>query len=64
LNSFGVLAGSLTVKAFDNSQHAALAMMQRGYDGRMPLAAQRPLGTLQVALSMLFILLMGIVWKI
>ena len=64
LSSFGVLAGSLTVKAFDNSQHAALAMMQRGYDGRMPLAAQRPLGTLQVALSVLFILLMGIVWKI
>ncbi len=64
LSSFGVLAGSLTIKAFDNSQHAALAMMQRGYDGRMPLAAQRPLGAPQVALSMLFILLMGIVWKI
>ena len=64
LSSFGVLAGSLTVKAFDNSQHAALAMMQRGYDGRMPLAAQGPLKVSQVALSVLFILIMGIAWKI
>jgi len=63
LSSFGVLAGSLTVKAFDNSQHAALAMMQRGYDGRMPLAAQKPLRVSQVALSVLFIVVMGIVWK-
>jgi cobalt/nickel transport system permease protein len=64
LSSFGVLAGSLTVKAFDNSQHAALAMAQRGYDGRMPLAGQRPLALSQVALSALFIVLMGIAWMI
>ncbi len=64
LTSFGVLAGSLTVKAFDNSQHAALAMTQRGYDGKLPLIAQGPLKASHVALSMLFILLMGVAWQI
>jgi cobalt/nickel transport system permease protein len=64
LNSFGVLAGSLTLKAFDNSQHASLAMVQRGYDGRMPLMTQRPLRVSQVALSLLFLCLMGIAWTI
>ena len=64
LNSFGVLAGSLTLKAFDNSQNASLAMIQRGYDGRLPLMAQRPFKFSQVALSMFFVCLMGVVWKI
>jgi len=64
LSSFGVLAGSLTVKAFDNSQHAALAMVQRGYDGRIPLIAAKPLRASHVAASMLFVLLMGLIWKI
>lgn len=64
LSSFGVLAGSLTLKAFDNSQHASLAMIQRGYDGKMPLMAQRRLRLPEVALSMLFLCLMGIAWKI
>lgn len=64
LSSFGVLAGSLTLKAFDNSQHASLAMVQRGYDGRMPLMGQRPIRASEVVLSMLFLCLMGIAWKI
>jgi cobalt/nickel transport system permease protein len=64
LSSFGVLAGSLTLKAFDNSQHASLAMIQRGYDGRLPLVAHRPLKVSQVALSMFFLCLMGIAWTI
>ncbi len=29
--SFGILAGTLVVRAFDQSQTTALAMMQRGY---------------------------------
>lgn len=64
LSSFGVLAGSLTLKAFDNSQHASLAMVQRGYDGRMPLMGQRPIRVFEVALSIFFLCLMGIAWKI
>ena len=63
LNSFGVLAGSLTLKAFDNSQHASLAMVQRGYDGTMPLMGQRPLKVSQVALSLLFLCLMVMAWR-
>lgn len=64
LNSFGVLAGSLTLKAFDNSQHASLAMVQRGYDGRMPTMTHRPFKVFQIVLSTLFLCMMGIAWKI
>lgn len=64
LSSFGVLAGSLTLKAFDNSQHAATAMIQRGYDGTLPLAAQRPLKIRHVAISIFFLLLMGVAWSL
>lgn len=63
-SSFGVLAGSLTLKAFDNSQHASLAMIQRGYDGKMPLMAHRRLKVFEVLLSVLFICLMGLAWRI
>jgi cobalt/nickel transport system permease protein len=62
--SVGVLAGSLTLKAFDNSQHAATAMVQRGYDGRVPMAAQKPLKAFHLALSALFLVLMVLLWKI
>ncbi len=62
--SFGVLAGSLTLKAFDNSQHTAVAMIQRGYDGRMPLTGQRAVTMPELACSALFLLLMGIAWQI
>ena len=41
LSSFGVLAGSLTLKAFDHSQATTVAMVQRGYDGNMPLLKHR-----------------------
>jgi hypothetical protein len=47
-----------------NLDLASLAMVQRGYDGRLPLMAQRPLKVSQVALSMLFLCLMGMAWKI
>jgi cobalt/nickel transport system permease protein len=63
-SSIGVLAGSLTLKAFDNSQHAATAMVQRGYDGSVPMAAGKPVRKSHLALSALFLLFMVIVWKI
>lgn len=34
LNSFGILAGSLTIKAFEQAQATSVAMLQRGYDGK------------------------------
>jgi cobalt/nickel transport system permease protein len=64
LSSFGVLAGSLTLKAFENSQNAAVAMVQRGYDGNMPMLKHKPFKASEVACSVLFILIMGAVWKI
>lgn len=64
MRSFGALAGALVIKAFDNSQSVTCAMMQRGYDGTMPLSRHRPLNTMEVMLSLTFLLAMGIIWRI
>lgn len=58
LHSFGTLAGLLTVKAFDTSRAMTVAMTQRGYDGRMPLAVPARLSARQ---SLLFGLCAGLV---
>jgi cobalt/nickel transport system permease protein len=63
LASFGVLAGALVLKAFDGSQNAAIAMIQRGYEGRMILSGQERLKARHLAWSALFLLLMGVLWK-
>jgi len=63
LGSFGILAGSLVLKAFDSSQSTAVAMSQRGYDGSMPTLEHRPFRTREVALSAIFVLLMGVLWR-
>jgi cobalt/nickel transport system permease protein len=60
--SLGILAGTLTVRAFDASQTTALAMMQRGYTGHLPLGECRKLRTADVCSSLLFTLLMGLLW--
>ena len=64
LNSFGIMTGSLILKAFENSQNTTVAMVQRGYDGTTPLLKHKPFRVLEVALSMLFIIIIGIIWKI
>ena len=64
VSSFGVLAGALALKAFENSQHAAVAMIQRGYDGSLPSCSQRRLKGGHLALSALFLFLMAVLWKI
>jgi cobalt/nickel transport system permease protein len=64
LGSFGILAGSLVLKAFESSQNTAVAMAQRGYDGNMPTLEHRPFRPREVALSALFIVAMGILWRI
>lgn len=64
LSSFGTLAGSLTLKAFENSQSTTVAMLQRGYDGNMPMMRHRPFNTLEVLGSILFIGVMGFIWRI
>jgi cobalt/nickel transport system permease protein len=64
LSSFGILAGSLTLKAFEHSQNTAVAMAQRGYDGNMPVLKHRPFKPSEVIASIFLIVIMGLVWKI
>lgn len=64
LHSFGTLAGSLTLKAFETSHNTTVAMIQRGYDGNTPMLKHAPFRVSEVALSIIFIIIMGAVWKI
>jgi cobalt/nickel transport system permease protein len=64
LRSFGTLAGALVIKAFDGSQTITTAMVQRGYDGTMPLLKHKPFRVGEVALSLAVVICMGALWKI
>lgn len=64
LRSFGILSGSLVLKAFENSQHTATAMLQRGYDGDMPMFKHRPFKCPEVFASVLFVLVLGVAWRL
>ena len=63
LSSFGILAGSLTLKAFEHSQNTALAMSQRGYDGSMPMIKQKSFKPVEVVVACFVICIMGVIWK-
>lgn len=64
LRSFGTLAGALVIKAFDNSQNITTAMVQRGYDGTMPLLKHRPFRLAEVSAALLVVAGMGVLWRI
>ena len=64
LSSFGTLAGSLTIRAFDHSQSTTVAMVQRGYDGAMPMLRHKPFRSSEILASTLFLLVMGVIWRI
>jgi cobalt/nickel transport system permease protein len=64
LNSIGILAGSMTLKAFDHSQNITTSMIQRGYDGSLPPFSHRPFRASEVAVSFIFIIVLGCVWTI
>jgi cobalt/nickel transport system permease protein len=64
LSSFGTLAGSLTIKAFDHSQNTTVAMVQRGYDGNIPLFRHKAFKSSEMIASALVLLVMGVLWKI
>jgi cobalt/nickel transport system permease protein len=64
LRSFGTLTGTLVIKAFDSSRTITTAMEQRGYDGNMPLLKHKPFRMAEVAVSLVFILCMGFLWRI
>lgn len=59
LSSFGTLAGVLVIKAFDNSQSVTTAMLQRGYDGAMPLLRHQPFRSAEVVLALLLVIGLG-----
>jgi cobalt/nickel transport system permease protein len=63
-SSFGILTGSLILKAYEQSQTLSTAMVQRGYDGNMPLLQSRPFRTSEIFLSGLVVTVMGILWRI
>lgn len=64
LSSFGTLTGSLTLKAFEHSQNITTAMIQRGYDGNIPMLKHRPFRFSEVAASVLLVFAMGFIWQI
>ncbi len=63
-NSFGILSGSLVIKAFDHSAHMTTALRQRGYDGRLPEFEKKPFRTIEVAGAIVFISVMVVLWKL
>lgn len=64
LSSFGTLTGLLTLKAFEHGQNTTTAMLQRGYDGNIPMLKHKPFRFLEVAVSILLVFAMGLVWQI
>ena len=62
LSSFGTLAGSLVLKAFEHSHNTTIAMVQRGYDGNMPTLQHKPFKAFEVVCSIVFLLTMGVIW--
>ncbi len=63
LRSFGTLAGALVIKAFDNSQQITTAMVQRGYDGNLPLLKHKPFRAVEVTGSLAAIFVMAALWQ-
>lgn len=62
--SFGTLAGALVIKAFDASQTMTTAMVQRGYDGRIPLMRHQPFRWREVTAAVAVVAVMGVLWRI
>jgi len=64
LRSFGTLAGVLVIKAFDNSQRITTAMVQRGYDGALPLLKHKPFRTVEITGCLVLLLAMATLWRL
>lgn len=64
LHSFGVLAGSLVLRGFEQSQKTSEAMIQRGYCGDMPLLRDKPLKRRQLLAGALIVIIGGVIWLI
>lgn len=64
LSSFGTLSGSLVLKAFEHNQNLTISMIQRGYDGNIPMLRHKPFKPPEVILSALVIAILAFIWKI
>ena len=64
LRSFGMLAGTLVVRAFDQSQTTALAMVQRGYTGHLPVGTCRKLHVHDYAAVAIHAAALGVLWTV
>lgn len=64
LRSFGTLSGALVIKAFDASQTMTTAMIQRGYDGNLPLLKHRPLRLGELLPAAAIVTAMGALWTL
>ncbi|GBE31158.1 MAG TPA: hypothetical protein ENH07_07215 [Nitrospirae bacterium] len=60
LRSFSTLAGALIIKAFDHSERATVAMIQRGYEGNILLLKQKPLKLPGLPVSTVFMISIGV----
>ena len=64
VQSFGTLTGSLILRVFEHSQNVSVSMVQRGYDGHLPLMKQRAFKTGEILASFGWIAVLGVLWKI
>jgi cobalt/nickel transport system permease protein len=64
LQSFGTLTGSLILKVFEHSQNVSISMVQRGYDGNLPLMKYQAFKTGEILASCGCLVLFGILWTI
>lgn len=64
LRSFGTLTGALVIKAFDSSQAMTVAMVQRGYDGSLPIFRHKPFKSVEIFGAMSVVMLFGLVWRL
>jgi cobalt/nickel transport system permease protein len=64
ISSFGILTGSLTLKAFEHSQNITTAMLQRGYDGSLPVLKHKPFKSSETVAAIVLLIAMGVIWKI
>lgn len=62
--SFGTLTGSLILKVFEHSQNVSVSMVQRGYDGNLPLMKHRSFKRGEILASCGWVAVFGILWKI
>lgn len=62
--SLGTLAGALVIKAFDASQTMTVSMVQRGYDGTMPLLNHKPFRWSELLPAAAIVTAMGVLWTL